>query len=133
LTVARPTVTPEVAALPNRLTAYLPGRITLVPSDEWPAALAGPFDRTGVRTTIPRYALELRTRRDEVEPDRVRQLADGSTIRTLETRLVAVCSHRGHLWVVGGHTALAAHLAAGTDEIPIRLVHPLDPPASPAG
>lgn len=113
---------PLPAVLPDRLTAYLPDRLHLVPSEEWPAALTGRFERTGVRTTIPRYALDLRTQKDVIDPDRVRWLAQGSAIRTLATRHVHLTAHKGVLWIIDGHTALAAHLAAGTDDIPIRLV-----------
>ena len=113
---------PLPAVLPNRLTAYLPDRLHLVPSEAWPAALTGRFERTGVRTTIPRYALDLRTQKDDIDPDRVRWLAQGSTIRTLATRHVHLTAHKGVLWVIDGHTALAAHLSAGSDDVPVRLV-----------
>lgn len=113
---------PLPAVLPTRLTAYLPDRLRLVPAEAWPDALCGPFARTGIRTTIPRYALDLRTGIDEVDPARVRWLAQGSTIRTLATRPVHLTTHQGVLWVIGGHTALAAHLAAGSDQLPVRLV-----------
>jgi hypothetical protein len=118
------TVLPTV--LPDRLTAYLPERITLVPPEAWPVVLTGGFERTGVRTSIPRYALDLRTSRDEVDPARVRWLAEGSTIRSLATRHVHVAAHLGMLWIVDGYTALAAHLAARTEAIPVRLVSPID-------
>jgi hypothetical protein len=117
-----PVYPPLPAVLPNRLTAYLPDRLHVVPSEEWPHALMGRFERTGVRTTIPRYALDLRTQKDDIDPDRVRWLAQGSTIRTLATRHVHLTAHKGVLWIVDGHTALAAHLAAGSDDIPVRLV-----------
>lgn len=113
---------PLPVVLPDRLTAYLPDRLHLVPSEEWPAALTGRFERAGVPTAIPRYALELRTQKDDIDPARVRWLAQGSTIRTLGTRHVHLTAHKGMLWIIDGHTALAAHLAAGTDNIPIRLV-----------
>lgn len=117
-----PVYPPLPAVLPDRLSAYLPDRLHVVASEEWPAALTGRFERTGVRTTIPRYALDLRTQKDRIDPDRVRWLAQGSTIRTLATRHVHLTAYRGVLWIVDGHTALAAHLAAGSDEIPVRLV-----------
>lgn len=117
-----PVYPPLPAVLPDRLTAYLPDRLHLVPSEEWPAALTGRFERTGVRTTIPRYALDLRTQKDGIDPDRVRWLAQGSTIRTLTTRHVHLTAHKGVLWIVDGHTCLAAHLAAGSEGIPVRLV-----------
>ena len=113
---------PLPAVLPSRLTVYLPHRVHLVPSVEWPSSLTGRFERTGVRTTIPRYALDLRTQKDDIDTDRVRWLAQGSTVRTLATRHVHLAAHRGVLWIIDGHTALAAHLAAGSDDIPIRLV-----------
>lgn len=117
---------PLPAVLPTRLTAYLPGRLQLVPAEAWPDALGGPFARVGVRTTIPRYALDLRTGVDEVDPARVRWLAQGSTIRTLATRHVHLTAYQGLLWIVDGHTALAAHLAAGSDEVPVRLITRVD-------
>lgn len=117
---------PLPAVLPTRLTAYLPDRLQLVPAEAWPDVLSGPFARAGVRTTIPRYALDLRTQVDEVDPARVRWLAQGSTIRTLATRHVHLTTYQGLLWIVDGHTALAAHLAAGSDELPVRLVTRVD-------
>ncbi len=115
---------PLPETLPTRLTDYLPERVRWVPEHAWPQELAGPFETTGIRTRIPRYALDVRTRVNEVDPDRVRWLAQGSTIRSLETRLVHLTAHRGLLWVVDGHHSLAAHLAAGTEHIPVKLVSP---------
>ena len=122
--------TPLPAVLPTRLTAYLPDRLCLVAPEAWPDALTGRFERTGVRTTIPRYALDLRTQKDDIDPARVRWLAQGSTIRTLANRHVHLTAHRGVLWIIDGHTALAAHLAAGSDEVPVRLVARADEEAS---
>lgn len=118
-----PTTLPAV--LPARLTAYRPGRIALVAAAAWPSVLDGPFEPGGVRITVPRYALDLRTCRDDVDPHRVRWLADGSTIRPVTTRTVPMVPYRRSLWVVGGHTVLAAHLAAGTEDIPVRLLTPV--------
>lgn len=115
---------PLPETLPTRLTDYLPERVRWVPEHAWPQELAGPFETTGIRTRIPRYALDVRTLCNDVDPARVRWLAQGSTIRSLDTRLVHLCSHRGVLWVVAGHTSLAAHLAAGTEHIPVKLVAP---------
>ena len=118
---------PLPKTLPTRLSEYLPERVRWVPAPAWPQELAGPFATTGIRTRIPRYALDVRTARNEVDPARVRWLAQGSTIRSLDTRLVHLTCHRGVLWVVDGHHSLAAHLAAGTEQIPVKLVSPREP------
>jgi hypothetical protein len=119
-------VSPRLPAeLPDRLSAYLPGRIVVVPDDVWPARMCGRAFRSGIRTRIPRYALEVRIRRDAVDPAQVRRLVQGWTIRGLDSRPVELTNHRGVLWVLDGHTALAAHLAVGTEEIPVRLVSPM--------
>lgn len=121
---------PLPETLPTRLSDYLPERVRWVPPHAWPQELAGPFNTAGIRTRIPRYALEVRTAKNEVDPDRVRWLAQGSTIRSLDTRLVHLTSYRGVLWVVDGHHSLAAHLAAGTEHIPVKLVTAPDPPTA---
>jgi hypothetical protein len=111
-------------SLPTRLTAYAPGRIVEVPVARWPELLDQPYPRTGVTTTIPRYALEVRTRRTEVDPERLRWLVERVTTRPLAARHVHLAQHRGLLWVIDGHHALAAHLAIGEERIPVRLVDP---------
>ena len=108
--------------LPTSLVDYAPGRI--VPADpvSWP--IRAVHDRIGVVSTIPRYALELLTLRTDIDPERVRWLVNGSSTRPLPNRHVHIVHHRARLHVVDGHHALAAHLAAGSDRIPVRLVTP---------
>jgi hypothetical protein len=108
--------------LPDRLTSYAPGRIVEVAAAAWP--IVEVRDRVGITSTIPRYALEVLTVRTDIDPERVRWLASGATTRPLSNRHVHVVHHRARLHVVDGHHALAAHLAAGSDRIPVRLVTP---------
>ncbi len=110
--------------LPTSLVDYAPGRI--VPADpvSWP--IRAVHDRIGVVSTIPRYALELLTLRTDIDPERVRWLVNGSSTRPLTNRHVHLVHHRARLHAVDGHHALAAHLAAGSDRIPVRLVTPAE-------
>ena len=108
--------------LPTSLVDYAPGRIVPAEPDSWP--IRAVHDRIGVVSTIPRYALELLTLRTDIDPERVRWLVDGSSTRPLTNRHVHLVHHRARLHVVDGHHALAAHLAAGSDRIPVRLVTP---------
>jgi hypothetical protein len=108
--------------LPNSLARYAPGRIVEIPDDQWP--IIEVRDRVGVVSTIPRYALEVRTVSLELDPARVRWLAESTSPRPLSDRHVHMVTHRGRLHIVDGHHALAAHLAAGTERIPVRLVTP---------
>ncbi|MFU8840276.1 MAG: hypothetical protein ACNA8R_06100 [Nitriliruptoraceae bacterium] len=108
--------------LPSSLSQYAPGRIVEIPDDQWP--IIEVRDRVGVVSTIPRYALEVRTVSLELDPERVRWLAAATSPRPLSDRHVHMVTHRGRLHVVDGHHALAAHLAAGTERIPVRLVTP---------
>lgn len=113
--------TPLPAMLPDRLPAYLPGRIIVVPDDAW--ELHGREGApTGIRTRLPRYGLEVRTRDVQIRPDRVRWLTERSTTRPLDARHVHLVHHRGELYVVDGHHALAAHLATGSEHIPVKLL-----------
>jgi len=106
--------------LSDRLPDYAPGRIVEVAEAAWP--ILEVHDRVGITSTIPRYALEVLTAPTEVDPERVRWLASGSSTRPLTNRHVHIVHHRARLYVVDGHHALAAHLAAGSDRIPVRLV-----------
>ena len=108
--------------LPTSLVDYAPGRIVPAEPASWP--IREVRDRVGVVSTIPRYALELLTLRTDIDPERVRWLVDGSSTRPLTNRHVHLVHHRARLHVVDGHHALAAHLAAGSDRIPVRLVTP---------
>ncbi|MFP4148483.1 MAG: hypothetical protein ACLFUG_08550 [Nitriliruptoraceae bacterium] len=108
--------------LPTSLARYAPGRVVEVPDVSWPVFEVR--DRVGVTSTIPRYALEVLTVALELDPARVRWLAETTDPRPLSDRHVHVVTHRGRLHVVDGHHALAAHLAAGTERIPVRLVTP---------
>jgi hypothetical protein len=108
--------------LPRSLPDYAPGRIVEVPDEHWP--IIEVRDRVGVTSTIPRYALEVRTVAVRLDPERVRWLAEAASPRPLSDRHVHMVTHRGRLHVVDGHHALAAHLAAGTERIPVRLVAP---------
>ncbi|TVR22585.1 MAG: hypothetical protein EA387_08510 [Nitriliruptor sp.] len=110
------------ADLPDRLTDYAPGRIVEVAPTAWP--ILEVRDRVGITSSIPRYALEVLATPTEIDPERVRWLVDGSSTRPLTNRHVHVVHHRARLHVVDGHHALAAHLAAGSDRIPVRLVTP---------
>lgn len=108
--------------LPARLADYAPGRVVEVAPASWP--IVEVLDRVGITSTIPRYALEVLTVRTDIDPERVRWLATGSSTRPLSNRHVHVVHHRARLHVVDGHHALAAHLAVGSDRIPVRLVTP---------
>jgi hypothetical protein len=112
------TTLPQV--LSDHLPDYAPGRISWMSPEVWP--LRDPDSGVGITTSIPRYALDVVTARTRVDPDRVRWLAERSATRPLETRHVHVVHQRGVLYVVDGHHALAAHLAAGSERIPVRLL-----------
>jgi hypothetical protein len=108
--------------LPTDLTAYAPGRIVAVAPERWtvPATL----EPSGVLIELPRYALDLRARRTTIEPERVRALMDGATLPALGDRPVHLTMHRAVLHVVRGHHVLAAHLASGTERIPVVMHRP---------
>ncbi len=108
--------------LPTSLLEYAPGRIIPADPATWPVIEVN--DRVGVVSTIPRYALEVLTLRTDIDPERVRWLVNGSSTRPLTNRHAHLVHHRARLHVVDGHHALAAHLAAGSDRIPVRLVTP---------
>ena len=109
--------------LPDRLPAYLPGRIAVVPDELWEPA-ADALTDLGIRIEVPRYGLDLRTRDVRIDPARVRWLTERTTTRTLDARHVHLLHHRGVLHVVNGHHALAAHLIIGSERIPAKLVAP---------
>lgn len=113
-------------ALPPELSStlldYAPGRIVPAVPESWP--IVEVRDRVGIVSTIPRYALEVLTLRTDIDPERVRWLVNGSSTRPLTNRHVHLVHHRARLHAVDGHHALAAHLAAGSDRIPVRLVTP---------
>ncbi len=108
--------------LPTSLLEYAPGRIVPADPTTWP--IVEVHDRVGIVSTIPRYALEMLTLRTDIDPERVRWLVNGSSTRPLTNRHVHLVHHRARLHAVDGHHALAAHLAAGSDRIPVRLVTP---------
>lgn len=108
--------------LPDRLPDYLPGRIRVLGDDAW--RIPDELEEDRVRTAIPRYGLDLRTRDVPLDPDRIRWLVERSTIRPLEARHVHLVSHGTGLHVIDGHHALAAHLAAGTERVPVKLARP---------
>lgn len=111
---------PLPPVLPDRLPAYLPGRIRVLDDEAWPLGDADPD--TAVRTTLPRYALDLRTRDVAIDPDRVRWLVERVSTRALASRHAHVVPRAEGLYVVDGHHALAAHLATGADRVPVKLV-----------
>jgi hypothetical protein len=111
--------------LPTQLPEYAPGRIVPVPVEAWPGVFAAGFERHGVHTSLPRFGLDLRTLRVDVDPDRVRAAVSPTTTRPLAERRVSIAHHAGVLWVAGCHTALAANLVMGVERIPIQLVRPL--------
>lgn len=113
---------PLPTVLPDRLPDYLPGRIRVLGDDVWPIPAELADDR--VRSVIPRYALELRTLDVPIDVDRVRWLVERVTTRPLEVRHVHLVSHGVGLHVVDGHHALAAHLASGTERLPVMLARP---------
>jgi hypothetical protein len=114
-----PVRAPLPGVLPDRLPDYLPGRIRVLAPEAWQIPAVLPDDR--VRTSIPRYALDLRTLDVPIDPDRVRWLAERSAVRALDSRHVHLVTHRTGLHVVDGHHALAAHLATGAETIPVAL------------
>lgn len=115
--------TPLPPLLFDRLPAYLPGRITVVPDEHWD--LWSTQTRSlGIRIELPRYGLDLLTRDVPIDPARVRWLTERTTTRPLDARHVHLLHHRGSLHVVDGHHALAAHLITGAERIPVRLVAP---------
>lgn len=118
---------PLPAILSDHLPDYAPGRIVVVPAEQW--SLPERTERLGVPTVIPRYALELRTLRTTIDPDRIRWLAERVATRPLTARHVHLAMCNQVLHVVDGHHALAAHLITGADQIPVRLVRGLDEPA----
>jgi len=108
--------------LPSSLVEYARGRIVPADPATWP--IIEVRDRVGIVSTIPRYALEVLTLRTDIDPERVRWLVNGSSTRPLTNRHVHLVHHRARLHVVDGHHALAAHLAVGSDRVPVRLVTP---------
>lgn len=116
---------PLPPVLPDRLPDYLPGRIRSVPDHAWhvPAELDDPV----VASPIPRYAIDLRCLDVPIDAERVRWLVERATVRPIETRHVHLVSHGTGLHVVDGHHALAAHLAVGSDRVPVKLVRPRVP------
>jgi hypothetical protein len=114
--------TPLPPVLPDRLSAYAPGRIQVVDPSTWP--FDDGFERTGVPTTIPRYGFHVVTCQDEIDPDRVRWLVERATTRPLSTRHAHLAISRGIWHLVKGHHALAAHLITNRQQLPVRLVRP---------
>jgi hypothetical protein len=121
---------PLPPVLPDQLPDYAPGRIRVVAHDLWPDF--GELERTGVRTSIPRYGLDLVTSRTHIDGERVRWLTERVATRPLETRHVHLVTHRGVLYLVDGHHALAAHLITGAEAIPVKLLRPMVRPEDPA-
>lgn len=115
---------PLPAVIPDRIEDYAPGRIIVVPEDEWPITV--PLETTGVRTSIPRYALDVRTLPIRIDPERVRWLTEKVTTRPLDARHVHLTMHQGLLYLVKGHHTLAAQLITGAERVAVRLVRPLD-------
>lgn len=111
---------PLPAVLPDHLPDYAPGRIMVVPPEDW--AMDRQTERLGVASEIPRYALDVWTERTDIDPERVRWLVERSTVRSLDSRHVHLVTWLGRLHVVDGHHALAAHLITGADRIPVRYV-----------
>lgn len=114
---------PLPPTLPDRLPDYLPGRIRVVDERSWPLGEAS--DDRVVRTALPRYALDLRTRDVAIDPDRVRWLVERVATRSLASRHAHLVPRPEGLYVVDGHHALAAHLATGADRVPVKLVSTL--------
>ncbi len=112
---------PLPSLLPDRLPAYLPGRIAVVPDELWDIGTEA-MTGLGLRIEVPRYGLDLRTRDLPIDPLRVRWLTERSTTRPLGARHVHLLHHHGVLHVVDGHHALAAHLITGAERIPAKLV-----------
>jgi hypothetical protein len=117
--------TPLPAVLPSYLPDYAPGRIAVRTQDEW--MLPTELETTGIRITIPRYALDVVTLRTDIDPDRVRWLAERVATRPLDARHIHLVRHRGILHLVDGHHALAAHLVTGAELLPVRLVRERPP------
>lgn len=112
---------PLPSTIPDRLPAYLPGRISVVPDELWD--LEQPAEAAfGIRIELPRYGMDLHTRDVPIDPERVRWLTERTTVRPLDARHVHLVHHRGGLFVVDGHHALAAHLLTGAERIPVRLL-----------
>jgi hypothetical protein len=111
---------PLPPTLPDHLADYDPARVHVVAPDAWPVTVDP--EELGVRTTLPRYALQLRTLDVPIDPDRVRWLVERAATRTLDSRHIHVVPHRDGLHVVDGHHALAAHLAVGSERVPVKLV-----------
>ncbi|MCC5947599.1 MAG: hypothetical protein JJT89_04005 [Nitriliruptoraceae bacterium] len=110
---------PLPRSLPSSLADYLPGRLVVVPDELWDVPEVDPG--TGVRTQLPRYGMELRTREVGIDPERVRWLTERATVRPLDGRIVDLVHHRGRLHVIDQHHELAAHLITGSERIPVRL------------
>jgi hypothetical protein len=110
--------------LPDRLPAYLPGRIAVVPDEFWELRDTETTS-LGIRIHLPRYGLDLRTRDVQIDPSRIRWLTERTTTRPLDARHVHLRHHRGFLHVVDGHHTLAAHLVTGSEHIPARLIAPV--------
>lgn len=114
---------PRLELLPTRIADYAPGRITEVPASAWPALLAEPDGDGGVDTTLPRYGLDVLARDLPLDPHHVHALIVAAD-PPLATRRVRLTTYAGRLWVLADRSILAAHLAAGTDPLPVRLVRP---------
>ncbi|MFA9444641.1 hypothetical protein [Egicoccus sp. AB-alg6-2] len=102
--------------LPSALPDYLPGRIHVVEPERWPT---GAWVTNGVRVSVPRYGLEVFVRNADIDPERVRWHTR-RTVHPLEASYVSLL-HDRRLYVLKGHHVLAAHLAAGSDRIPVQL------------
>ena len=120
--------TPLPPQLPDHLPAYAPGRIHLVPVDEWPIDVE--MERLGVRSSMPRYGLDVLSQPIPIDPERVRWLTERAATRPLESRHVHLTNWLGKVYVVDGHHALAAHLITGAEQLPVRLVQPVAPSRS---
>lgn len=113
------------SSLPTTLPDYLPGRIHVVAEERWPT---GEWATNGVRVLVPRYGLEVFVADPAIDPDRVRWHAR-RTVHPLEASYVSLL-HDRRLYVLRGRHVLAAHLAAGSDRIPVQLYRPV--PVVPA-
>lgn len=117
---------PDPAQLPTLLSDYLPGRIHVVDEVRWPT---GAWVTNSVRVLVPRYGLEVFVRHERVDPSRVRWEAR-RTVHPLETASVSLL-HDRRLYLLRGRHLLAAHLAAGSERIPVQLFQRV--PADEAG
>ena len=117
---------PAPTPLPASLTDYLPGRIHVVDAERWPT---GGWEATGVRVFVPRYGLEVFVRDAQVDPERVQWHAR-RTVHPIETAYVSLL-HDRRLYVLRGRHLLAAHLAAGSDRIPVQLFQRVPADTSP--